>query len=111
MANEPLKQPHVCRCLACVTAPNGAVAQEHALINRLVILLDEKVRRRFVGLLAQQRGYGGIQQMAEITGLHRHTIARGLDENQSNVADDVRIRQAGGGRKQLEKKNQRCWRN
>jgi len=43
--------------------------------------------------------------LGEITGLHRNTIARGLQENQNGVCSDDGIRQAGGGRKALEKKS------
>ena len=68
------------------------------MINRLLAILNEKQRRRFVGLLAYQQGHGGLKQMAEITGLHRNTIARGLQENQIGIAADAAIRQAGGGR-------------
>ena len=45
-------------------------------------------------------GHGGIQQIAEITGLHHETIRRGRDELQNELADrpSDRIRCAGGGR-------------
>jgi len=54
------------------------MAKEHQAINRVVAGLDEKNRRRFVGVLALQWGRGGIARLIEITGLSRNTICRGL---------------------------------
>jgi hypothetical protein len=67
--------------------------------------LDEKARRLFAGLLAARHGHGGIQLLAEITGLSRNTIRRG----QREIADadgtpSGRIRRPGGGRQRAEKK-------
>ena len=72
--------------------------------------LNEKNRRRFAGVLVQQWGRGGIQRVIEITGLSRNTICRGQCEAQHSegASEKGRIRQAGGGRKLVEK-NTRGW--
>jgi hypothetical protein len=50
------------------------------------------------------RGHGGILTVAEITGLSRTTIRRGIDELQSGVGPNTRVRRGGGGRRSVEKK-------
>jgi hypothetical protein len=81
------------------------VAEHHRAINRVLATLDEKNRRRFVGLLALQWGWGGVQRLIEITGLSRNTIVRGRTELQPprRALTTARIRQAGAGRKRVEK--------
>lgn len=72
-------------------------------------MLDEKHRRQFVGLLASQLGYGGIQYMSKITGLHRETISRGKREvGRANIALEGDIRAPGAGRHKVEKKSRAC---
>ena len=67
--------------------------------------LDERQRRLFGGLLEMHRGRGGIRTVAEITGLSRTTIRRGIDELQRGVGPvDKRMRRRGGGRRSVEKK-------
>lgn len=96
-----------CNCEACRLHPYGAVAKEHQAINRLVVTLDEKHRRRFVGLLALQWGRGSIQLLNTITGIDRATIRRGRAEVQRADRQTVgRVRRAGGGRQVVEKKSQ-----
>jgi hypothetical protein len=69
---------------------------------------DEKSRRRFVGLLALQHGYGGVRYFAMVSGLSHTTILRGRREIQEADADLAgRIRAPGGGRKFIEKKTHR----
>jgi predicted ArsR family transcriptional regulator len=71
-------------------------------------MLDERQRRLFAGLLAMRRGHGGILQLAEITGLSRTTIRRGIAElRRRGGLAARRIRKPGGGRKLLEKKSPR----
>jgi hypothetical protein len=66
--------------------------------------LDEKNRRRFVGLLALQWGHGGIARLIEITRLSRNTICRGrVEVQQADRATAERVRCAGAGRPALEK--------
>jgi hypothetical protein len=102
------ENPYQCRCEHCQGESDPEVAQQHRLINELVRLLNEKQRRQFVGLLAKQEGYGGIQRLAQITGLHRETIARGQRGLEAGQGDEGRIRRPGGGRYRLEKKIPSC---
>jgi hypothetical protein len=81
------------------------VAKQHRAINRVLATLDEKNRRRFVGLLALQRGRGSISALATITGMSRNTIRRGRGEIQRGDRSSA-VRQAGGGRKLFEKSGQ-----
>ena len=95
---------HQCVCQTCWQHPYSAVAKEHQAVNRVVAGLDEKNRRRFVGLLALQWGRGGIARLIEITGISRNTICRGLAEAQhADRATAGRIRQTGAGRPTVEK--------
>jgi hypothetical protein len=97
---------HPCGCQSCLQHPYSAVAREHQAINRVVASLDEKNRRRFVGLLALQWGRGGVARLIEITGVSRNTICRGLFEIQrSDRATAGRVRRAGAGRTTVEKNN------
>jgi hypothetical protein len=95
-----------CPCPACQNHPKGGVAADHQAINRVVAMLDERQRRLFAGLLAMRRGHGGILRLAEITGLSRTTIRRGIAELRRGVGLTTRrLRKAGGGRKRVEKKS------
>lgn len=107
MPTEPTKTAYVCQCWRCVRSPNGAVAQLHTSINHMVVVLNEKERRQFVGLLAWQLGHGGIQAMVEVTGLSRNTIARGRREVKAGDCGGS-IRAAGAGRRTVEKKSLSC---
>lgn len=99
----------VCTCQACLQWPDGDVAQEHRAINRVLATLDERRRRLFVGLLAGQRGHGGVIELARVTGMSRTTIRRGMLELQSDPPTDTsRARRPGGGRQALEKKTRAC---
>ena len=109
MPKNGSKPVYKCCCRQCVEQPSGETASLHASLNRLVAALDEKQRRQFVGLLASQFGYGGLQYWSKITGLQRETISRGKREiGRANVALDGRIRAPGGGRHQAEKKRWAC---
>jgi hypothetical protein len=78
---------------------------QHGAINRVMTKLDERGRRLFAGILARQQGRGGIQQVAEITGLSRMTIRRGWRESERGQGEfSDRVRRPGGGRKCIEKK-------
>ena len=109
MPKNRSKPMHKCRCSECVEQPSGETALLHTSINRLVVVLDEKHRRQFAGLLASQFGYGGIQYLSKITGLHWETISRGKREiERANIALEERIRAPGGGRHKVEKKSRAC---
>ena len=105
MAGHKQKRIHRCRCQECRSRCRVQVLEYHRSINRVMPELDERSRRLFAGLLAKQVGRGGIQRAADITGLSRVTIRRGVRECESSQASElVRIRRAGGGRKLIEKK-------
>jgi hypothetical protein len=106
MAEHDQRRLHICTCQECRQQPLGETAELHSSINRVLEMLDEKSRRRFIGLLATQHGYGGVQYFARVTGLSRTTILRG--QREISLADaecESRIRVAGGGRPLLEKNN------
>lgn len=110
MADRKLHWPiYACPCSDCRLCAQGETAQDHQAINRVMALLNERQRRLFAGLLARAQGHGGIIAIAQITGLSRTTIRRGIAElRRANSAAPERIRRRGGGRKPLEK-NSRTW--
>lgn len=65
--------------------------------------LNEKPKRLFAGLKANQLGYFGVQQVAAQLGLHPHTIRAGQKElaeiSKAPESSPPRIRKIGGGRK------------
>ena len=63
-------------------------------------VLDEQGRRRFAAAEALALGHGGVTLVANITGIARSTINRGLAEIAENrVAGEGRVRRPGGGRR------------
>jgi len=71
--------------------------------------LDEKQKRLFDALKANELGYFGVCQVSPELGIHRHTIRAGQKElvEISNGAElSTRIRKVGGGRKKTLPKNQ-----
>src|SRR5438128_3981351 len=66
----------------------------------------ERGRRRWAASEALELGHGGLQAVAQATGLGERTIRRGCDELCHHHAperpDDRRIRRAGGRRKTLQ---------
>lgn len=106
MAKEKSQQVfRSCECPTCQQHPYSALAWEHRRINRLVSVTDERARRLLVGFLARQQGRGGIALLARITGLDRHTIARGQHElQQTRWPKAGRVRRSGAGRPHAEKK-------
>jgi len=96
---------HVCTCAICRDHPYSGTAKEHRAINRVLVTLNEKSRRRFVGLLALQWGRGSIERLREITGLSRPTIRRGRAEVQKveRASAAKRVRWPGAGRLRVEK--------
>src|SRR5215216_1497558 len=63
--------------------------------------LDERQRRLLLGVEAQQLGRGGIKAVAEATGVHPDTVARGVGELEGKPVPTGRVRAPGGGRKKL----------
>lgn len=105
MVANHVRPIHRCVCSVCRRHPRAAVAKEHRAINRLLAVADERMRRLLAGLLASKIGRGGIQQLAQITGMHRNTIALGKRElRQKRRFPGSRVRRSGAGRKRLEEK-------
>jgi predicted ArsR family transcriptional regulator len=68
--------------------------------------LNEKQRRQYAALKANELGYFGVGQVSETLGIHRHTIRVGqkeLDDLAKGGEVSARIRQVGGGRKKTRK--------
>ena len=63
--------------------------------------LDEKDRRRYAGIEALKLGLGGRDYIARVLGCSRRTVTKGAKEvsGLSGKETEVRIREAGGGRK------------
>jgi hypothetical protein len=99
------KVEHRCTCAICRDHPHSITAKEHRAINRVLTTLNEKSRRRFVGLLALQWGRGSLERLSEITGLSRPTIRRGRAEVQKveRSCESGRVRRSGAGRLRVEK--------
>jgi hypothetical protein len=109
MSKKKPRRLHHCACPACGEHPYGQVALEHQAINRVILSLDEKARRRFAGLMALQLGRGGVQRVHAITGLSRVTVRAGREEIK-RMDRTAGIRAAGAGRPAVEKSNPRSWR-
>ena len=71
-------------------------------INRVLPLLDEHQRRLFLASEAMAYGHGGISMAHTISGVSIATIRKGIDELESGVRLDGRIRQSGGGRRPIQ---------
>ena len=63
--------------------------------------LNERQRRLVAAADAQLLGRGGISLVSAASGLSRTTIHKGLRELQGDLIPDARVREAGGGRKQI----------
>jgi hypothetical protein len=104
MSRKARRTIHTCTCTTCQRHPYSHVAQQHRAINRVLASLNEKDRRRFVGLLAIQWGRGNILRLSQITGLSRNTIYRGRQEvEHPRRGISTGIRRSGGGRPRVEK--------
>jgi hypothetical protein len=94
-----------CTCTACQSGDHPE-KEDHRYLNLILSRLDEQQRRWVAGREARRRGHGGIQQVAEITGLHPETIRIGRDELDRDLVGRPtdRVRLPGGGRPRVEKK-------
>jgi len=94
-----------CLCAACQAGEHPDM-EDHYYLNLILSRLDEQQRRWVAGREARRRGHGGIQQVAEITGLHPETIRIGRDELDQHLVGRPtdRVRLPGGGRPPVEKK-------
>jgi transposase len=63
--------------------------------------LNERQRRLVAAADAQLLGRGGVSEVSGASGLSRTTIYRGLRELQGDPQPQERVRQTGGGRKQV----------
>lgn len=108
MPEKNERKVHQCVCRGCQLHPYSQEAKRHQAINRVLSELNERNKRRFAGVLANEEGRGGISHLAEITGLSRTTIARGIREiEHSNRKLPLKIRLPGAGRPSVEKNSQR----
>jgi hypothetical protein len=75
-----------------------------SLARRFAVLrphLDERQRRLLMGAEAVELGRGGVKTVAEATGAHPDTVARGVREIEGQPEPQGRVRAVGGGRKKL----------
>lgn len=104
MQKRNKRKVHHCTCGSCQLHAYSQEAKQHQAINRVLSELNERNKRRFAGVLANEEGRGGLTHLAEITGLSRTTIARGCREiERSNRNLPLKIRQSGAGRPLVEK--------
>jgi len=78
--------------------------EAESVASRYAVLrphLDERQRRLLLGVEARQLGRGGIKAIADATGVHPDTVARGVRELEGVPEPAARVRAAGGGRKKL----------
>jgi len=66
---------------------------------------DERGQRLFAASEARAAGWGGVVAVAEITGLARSRIIRGLKDLDAPALDCGRVRREGGGRHVITKTN------
>ncbi len=109
MSKPKRRRIHCCGCAICQQHPYSSVAGQHRAINRILATLDEKNRRRLVGLLALQWGRGSISPLSRITGLSRMTIRHGKHEVEHPPKSTGRIREPGAGRPRVEKNSRVFW--
>jgi len=88
MKKKTKRKMHRCTCNNCAKHPYGKTAQQHQAINRVLVELNERNRRRFVGVLANEQGRGGTSQLAEITGLSRTMNVRTRNYHQEFVVQE-----------------------
>lgn len=74
-------------------------------LSDLLPELNERQRRLLVGAEAQSLGYGGINILAEITGISVPTIRKGIRELNNRKRRQEKIRKSGGGRKKATEKH------
>ena len=98
-----------CGCASCRSGEHSE-REDHRALNLVLSRLDEQQRRWVAGCEALRRGHGGIERVAEITGLHPETIRRGRDELAAGLDSRPcdRVRLPGGGRPRVEKKTLLC---
>jgi len=73
-------------------------------------LLDEKQRRLFAGLESLRSGMGADPFVADLFGVNVHTVAKGRKQLLERDIETERTRKTGGGRRPVQKKNPRNYR-
>jgi hypothetical protein len=73
-----------------------SVARRYAALRPY---LDERQRRRVLAVEAVELGRGGITVVAQATGVHPDTVAKGVQELEGGGESSGRVRAPGGGRK------------
>jgi hypothetical protein len=89
--------------------PEAAILPEElrAAIVLFFSLLDEKQRRLYAGLESLKSGHGGDTRIAELLGLDKGTVSRGRHQLLQQDVEVERVRAAGAGRVQVEKKRRK----
>src|SRR5689334_3404684 len=86
--------------MVCAMAGDALVGESVA--RRYAVLrphLDERQRRLMLAAEAAELGRGGITAVAQATGVHPDTVARGVRELEGGGEPSGRVRKPGGGRK------------
>jgi hypothetical protein len=94
-----------CQCPVCVSPEAHPEQIVHHQMNVFLSRLDEQQRRWYAALEAQKLGHGGLERIAQITGMDVGTIRRGGRELANDLEDRPmdRTRLPGGGRPCAEK--------
>ena len=97
---------HNCECAICRQSESHPDQMLHRQMNLFMSRLDEQQRRWYTAIEAQKLGHGGATLLAKVTGLSVETIRRGRYELEDSLETRPlnRVRNAGGGRKTVEKK-------
>lgn len=79
-------------------------AEKHQRWLDMIRQLNERQARLYVAEKALELGHGGIHDLAEITGMNRQTIRKGIRELDAGITETAaeRVRRCGGGRKRIE---------
>lgn len=101
------RRVHQCECAICQSGQEHADKALHHQINLLLSRLDEQQRRWYAAVESKRYGHGGIQLVAQISGLDEKTIRRGRQELALDLAErrPDRVRLPGAGRPVREKKS------
>lgn len=95
----------------CYTASMELDARTKERIDTLLSFLDERGKRLYLGAEAKALGRGGVSRVSAYTHFSRITIQKGIDELSGLNSEEteekplVRIRKAGGGRKDVIESN------
>ena len=72
-----------------------------ATMKKFYESLSEKDRRRYAAIETLKLGHGGQKYICEILNCDPDTVKKGTEEIATELSDDDRIRNAGGGRKKV----------